>query len=264
MSKPVTSASAAGTAADALVLTEQRGRVLLITLNRPSAVNAINTALMDALWAAIRQLDQSSDLAAGVLSGGDKAFCSGMDLKAFAREGLPKGLHEFLARGSAKPLIAAVEGAALAGGFELALTCDLLVASTTARFGLPEARVGLFAGGGGLIRLVRRIPYGRAVEMALTGEPIDGDEAYRLGLVNQLTESGGAVTAAVAIADRIAACAPLSVRASRELIRQAWTATEDEFWELQRPFARSIFRSADAAEGARAFAEKRPPAWTGA
>jgi enoyl-CoA hydratase len=250
MSKPMTAASAAEDAADALVLTEQRGRVLLITLNRPSAVNAINTALMDALRAAIRQLDQSSDLAVGVLTGGDKAFCS--------------GLHEFLVHGSTKPLIAAVEGVALAGGFEFALTCDLLVASTTAKFGLPEARVGLFAGGGGLIRLVRRIPYGRAVEMALTGERIDGDEAYRLGLVNQLTEPGGAVTAAVAVADRIAACAPLSVRASRELIKQAWTASEEEFWELQRPFAKSVFRSADAAEGARAFAEKRPPAWTGA
>jgi enoyl-CoA hydratase len=249
---------------DALVLTETRGRVLVITLNRPRAVNAINTALMDALWAAVRQLEESPGLAVGVLSGGGTAFCSGMDLKAFAAEGLPKGLHEFYSQGSAKPLIAAVEGVALAGGFELALTCDLLVASTTARFGLPEARVGLFAAGGGLIRLARRIPYGRAVEMALTGSQIDGDEAYRLGLVNRLTEPGGAAAAAVAIAERVAACAPLSVRASRELIRQAWTATEEEFWELQRPLVKSVFRSADAAEGARAFAQKRPPAWTGA
>lgn len=249
---------------DDLVLTEARGRVLVITLNRPKAVNAINTALMKDLGAAIRQLDESPDLAAGVLSGGDAAFCSGMDLKAFAKEGLPKGLHEFYANGSTKPLIAAVEGVALAGGFELALTCDLLVASATARFGLPEARVGLFAAGGGLIRLARRIPYGRAVEMALTGDQIDGAEAYRLGLVNRLTEPGGATAAAVAIAEHVAACAPLSVRASRELISQAWTATEEEFWELQRPLIKTVFRSADAAEGSRAFAQKRPPAWTGA
>jgi enoyl-CoA hydratase/carnithine racemase len=245
------------------VLNEVRGRLLVITLNRPTAVNAIDSALMVALWAAIDMLDNSAELAAGVLTGSARAFCSGMDLKAFAKAGLPKGLHEFYSQGSKKPLIAAVEGVALAGGFELALTCDVLVASTTARFALPEARVGLFAAGGGLIRLPRRIPYGRAMELALTGDQMDGEEAYRLGLVNRLTEPGGALDAAIAIGERIAAAAPLSVQASRDLMRQAHTSTEEEFWELQRPLVRSVFRSSDAREGPRAFAEKRRPTWTG-
>jgi enoyl-CoA hydratase len=246
------------------VLCEVRGRLLVITLNRPAVINAIDTALMTELWAAIDQLDSSAALAAGVLTGGTDAFCSGMDLKAFAQVGLPAGLHDFLARGSRKPLIAAVEGVAFAGGFELALTCDVLVASTTARFAIPEVKVGLFAGGGGLIRLPRRIPYGRAMELALTGDQMDGEEAYRLGLVNRLTGPGGALDAAVSIGERIAAAAPLSVQASRDLMRQAHTSTEEDFWELQRPLIRTVFRSEDAKEGPRAFAEKRPPAWTGA
>lgn len=245
------------------VLSDVRGRLLVITLNRPAAVNAIDTALMKALWAAIDKLDTSPELAAGVLTGGPDAFCSGMDLKAFARTGLPEGLHEFYSQGSRKPLIAAVEGVAFAGGFELALTCDVLVASSTARFALPEARVGLFAAGGGLIRLPRRIPYGRAMELALTGDQMDGAEAYRLGLVNRLTEPGGALEVAIALGERIAAAAPLSVEASRDLMRRAHTSTEEEFWELQRPLIRTVFRSNDAKEGPRAFAEKRPPAWTG-
>jgi enoyl-CoA hydratase len=245
------------------VVTEADGPVLVITLNRPAAVNAIDTALVDGLAAAVERLDGSDELSAGILTGGGSAFCSGMDLKAFAKVGLPKGLHEFYANGSRKPLIAAVEGVALAGGFELALTCDIIVASTTARFGVPEVKVGLFAAGGGLIRLPRRIPYGMAMELALTGDPLGAADAHRLGLVNHLTEPGRALEKALELARRVAACAPLSLAASKELIARAHTHTEESFWELQRPLIRKVFRSNDAKEGARAFAAKRAPEWTG-
>lgn len=245
------------------VLTEAHGPVLVITLNRPAAVNAIDTALVDGLSAAIERLDTAGEFSVGILTGGDTAFCSGLDLKAFAKSGLPKGLHEFYANGSRKPLIAAVEGVALAGGLELALTCDIIVASTTARFGIPEVKVGLFAAGGGLIRLPRRIPYGTAMELALTGDPLNADDAHRLGLVNHLTEPGKALARTLELAGRMAACAPLSLAASKELIAQAHTHTEESFWELQRPLIRKVFRSNDAKEGPRAFAAKRAPDWTG-
>jgi enoyl-CoA hydratase len=245
------------------VLTEVRGRVLLITLNRPDAMNAINTALASGLLDAIEQLDGDDGLTAGVLTGAGRGFCSGMDLKAFAAEGPPQGFDTFLVHGSRKPLIAAVEGFALAGGLEVALTCDLLVAADNVKLGIPEAGVGLFAAGGALLRLPRRVPYGVAMEMALTADPISAEQAHQYGLVTRLAERGQAVDVALELAERIARNAPLSVAASKQLIRQTQGRTEEEFWEFQRSFTAQVFTSEDAKEGPRAFAQKRKPSWSG-
>jgi enoyl-CoA hydratase len=245
------------------VLTEVRDHVLIITINRPAAKNAIDGAVAEGLVAALAQLDANDDLFVGVLCGAGGAFCSGMDLKAFSGSGIPAGLDQVFREGSKKPLIAAVEGFALAGGLELALTCDLIVAARGAKFGIPEARVGLFAAGGGLFRLGRRLPYGVAMQMAITAAPITADEAHHHGLVAQLTEPGATVEAAIGLAEAVARNAPLAVAASKELIRQTSGLTEDESWELQKPHMRTVFRSNDAKEGPRAFAEKRAPAWSG-
>jgi enoyl-CoA hydratase len=245
------------------VLTEQRGRVLLITLNRPEAKNAINGALSSGLVAAVERLDGDAGLTAGVLTGAGGAFCAGMDLKAFARGEDIGPMMQFVRNGARKPLIGAIEGFALAGGLELALSCDLLVAAKGARLGIPEVGVGLFAAGGGLMRLPSRVGYGRAMELAVTGDPITADEAASLGLVARLAEPGQAVDVAMQLAERVAKNAPLAVAASKQLIRATQGVTEDEFWALQEPLQRSVFTSEDAKEGPRAFAEKRPPAWTG-
>ena len=163
------------------VLTETRGRVLLITLNRPDQMNAINTDLAQGLLAAVTQLDGDDGLTAGVLTGAGRGFCAGMDLKAFAQSGPPKGLGDFFENGAQKPIIAAIEGFALAGGLEMALACDLLVAADNVKFGIPEAGVGLFAAGGAVIRLPSRVGYLRAMEMALTADPITAQQARRGG-----------------------------------------------------------------------------------
>lgn len=245
------------------VLTEVRGRVLLITLNRPDQMNAINTDLAQGLLAAIEQLDGDDGLTAGVLTGAGRGFCSGMDLKAFAAGGPPQGFDEFLRNGSAKPLIAAIEGFALAGGLEVALTCDLLVAAEGVKIGIPEANVGLFAAGGALLRLPRRLPYGVAMEMALTADPITAEQALEYGLVARVAPKGEAVDVAMELAERIAKNAPLSVAASKVLIREQQGITEEEFWELQKPHMGKVFTSNDAKEGPAAFAQKRAPEWSG-
>lgn len=245
------------------VLTERRDRVLLITLNRPKARNAINTALAGALIAAIEELDSDDGLTAGVLTGAGGGFSAGMDLKAFATEGPPKGFDEFLRNGAKKPLIAAIEGFAVAGGLEIALTCDLLVAASGVKLGIPEVGVGLFAAGGALMRLPRRVPYGVAMEMALTGDPISAEKALEYGLVARVTEPGKAVDEAIALATRIARNAPLSVAASKQLLVDSFGRTEEEFWKHQIPAMRTVFVSDDAKEGPRSFAEKRAPKWTG-
>ncbi|MFP6655505.1 MAG: crotonase/enoyl-CoA hydratase family protein [Myxococcota bacterium] len=245
------------------VLTERRDRVLLITLNRPKAKNAINSAMAEALGAAIEELDNDKDLSAGVLTGADGGFSAGMDLKAFATEGMPKGFNEFLRDGSKKPLIAAIEGFALAGGLEIALTCDLLVAAKGVRLGIPEVGVGLFAAGGALMRLPRLVPYGVAMEMALTGDPISVEQAAEYGMVARIAEPGKAVDEALALAARIAKNAPLSVAASKQMIADSFGRTEAEFWKHQTPLIRELFSTDDAKEGPRAFAEKRAPKWTG-
>lgn len=245
------------------VLTEVKDRVLLITLNRPEAMNAINSELAEGLVAAVRQLDDDDGLTAGVLTGAGRGFCAGMDLKAFAASGPPRGLGEFFEHGARKPLIAAIEGFALAGGLEVALTCDLLVAANNVKLGIPEAGVGLFAGGGAVIRLPGRVPFAVAMEMALTADPITAEMAHAYGLVSRMTEPGHAVEAAMELAERIARNAPLSVLTSKTVIRETHGMTEAEAWEFQRPLLAKVFSSNDAKEGSRAFAEKRTPTWSG-
>jgi len=245
------------------VLVEKHDRVLLITLNRPEAMNAINSALGQGVVAAVQQLDGDDSLTAGVLTGSGKGFCAGMDLKAFLKEGMPEGFNEFIQNGAKKPLIAAIEGFALAGGLEIALACDLLVASKGVKLGIPEVGVGLFAAAGALMRLPRRVPYGVAMEMALTADPITAEQGLEYGLVSRVTERGEAADVAMELAARIARNAPLSVAASKQLLRETAGRTEAEFWEYQAPLMRDVFTSEDAKEGPRAFAEKRPPNWSG-
>lgn len=245
------------------VLTERRGRVLLVILNRPDARNAINSELTEGLIGAMEELDDDDGLTAAVLTGAGKGFCSGMDLKAFAASGPPRGLPRILEEGAVKPMIAAIEGFAMAGGLELALTCDLLVAARGAKLGIPEAGVGLFAAGGGLFRLPQRVPYGVAMEMALTADPITAEQAFEYGLVTRLADPGQAVDVALALAERIARNAPLAVATSKRLVRASQGCTEGEFWAMQKPQIPGVFSSEDAKEGPRAFAEKRAPAWSG-
>jgi enoyl-CoA hydratase len=248
---------------ESAVLTEVRGRVLIITLNRPDQMNAINTALAQGLLAAVEQLDTDPNLTVGVLTGAGRGFCAGMDLKAFATEGPPIGMDQFIRTGSQKPLIAAIEGFALAGGLELALACDLLVAAAGVKIGIPEVGVGLFAAGGGLVRLPRVLPYGVAMELALTADPITAEQAHAYGLVSRVAEKGGALDAAVTLAERIAKNAPLGVAASKQLVRSSLDQTEAEFWEYQKAFVGKVFTSQDAKEGPAAFAQKRQPNWSG-
>ena len=245
------------------VLTEQRGRVLLITLNRPEAMNAINGDLSHGLWNAVLQLNNDPGLTAGVLTGAGRGFCAGMDLKAFARGEDIGPMQTFIQNGAAKPLIGAIEGFALAGGLELALACDLLVAAKGVKLGIPEVGVGLFAAGGGLLRLPSRVGYGKAMEMAITGDPITAEVGEQYGLIARVSEKGEAVTVAMELAERVAKNAPLAVAASKQLIKAAVAISEAEFWKLQGTMMGSVFGSEDAKEGPRAFAEKRAPQWTG-
>ena len=245
------------------VLTEQRGRVLLITLNRPEAMNAINGDLSHGLWNAVLQLNNDPGLTAGVLTGAGRGFCAGMDLKAFARGEDIGPMQTFIQNGAAKPLIGAIEGFALAGGLELALACDLLVAAKGVKLGIPEVGVGLFAAGGGLLRLPSRVGYGKAMEMAITGDPITAEVGEQYGLIARVSEKGEAVTVAMELAERVAKNAPLAVAASKQLIKAAVAISEAEFWKLQGTMVGSVFGSEDAKEGPRAFAEKRAPQWTG-
>lgn len=245
------------------VLTECRDRVLVITLNRPSQMNAINGELAASLWATVQELNSDPELTAGVLTGNGRGFCSGMDLKAFARGEDIGPMFEFIQAGSEKPLIGAIEGFALAGGLELALTCDLLVAAKGAKLGIPEVKVGLFAAGGGLIRLPSRVGYGKAMEMAITGDPISAEDGATYGLISRLAEPGEALAGAIELAERIAGNAPLGVAASKKIIGASVGATEPELWEIQRSLQMSVFTSSDAVEGPAAFAEKRKPNWSG-
>ncbi|MEM7219592.1 MAG: crotonase/enoyl-CoA hydratase family protein [Pseudomonadota bacterium] len=246
------------------VLVERRGRVMIITLNRPEAMNAINGALSHGLMAAIEELNDDADLTAGVITGAGRAFCSGMDLKAFARGEDIGPLTTFIRQGSKKPLIAAIEGFAIAGGCEIALTCDLLVASAGAKIGIREVKVGLFAAAGGVFRLPARVGATKAMEMALTGEPITAEAALDAGMLSEVTEAGGALDAAIGWAERVAENAPLAVSASKELVRAAASGIDEEaLWKLQIPLQKAVLKSNDAKEGPKAFAEKRAPNWTG-
>jgi len=249
-----------------VLLVEERGRVLVLTLNRPRARNAISLELATALGEALESLDQRDDLSVAVLTGAGGFFCAGMDLKGFARGEIPiiegKGFAGLVERPPRKPLIAAVEGYALGGGFEIALACDLIVADTTATFGLPETKRGLTAGAGGLLRLAQRIPYHRAMELVLTGRMMPAEEALEYGLLTSVADEGGALAAALELADRIAENAPLALQASKRVIQESPDWPLEEKFARQWPIVDPIRKSNDAREGATAFAEKRAPVWT--
>ncbi|MFC0531219.1 crotonase/enoyl-CoA hydratase family protein [Phytohabitans kaempferiae] len=250
------------------VRTEEHGRILLVTIDRPEARNAINTAAAEGIAAALTELDQRDDLSVGVLTGAGKGFCAGMDLKAFlagerpAAEG--RGFAGIVERPPAKPLIAAVEGFAVAGGFEIALACDLIVAAEDAKFGLPEVRRGLLPGGGGLLRLPTRIPYAIALEWILTGKLVTAREAHAAGLVNRLTETGSALESALGLAQEIARNAPLAIRAAKRIVVESPAWPPEEAFARQAEIYEPVRSSQDAVEGARAFTEKRAPDWRGA
>ncbi len=243
--------------------TERRGNVLVITLQRPEVKNAINSEMSLGVLEALEALDGDDALRVGVLTGAGGTFCAGMDLKAFARDGLPDRVDDIFRLGCRKPLIAAIEGVAVGGGLELALVADLLVASREARFGSPEVRFGLFPGGGALLRLPRDLPRSLVAEMALTGEPLSAQAALDHGLIVRMCEPGQTLDAALELAAAIARNAPLGVEAVKRILRLAPGRSEDEVWPLQRELVDAVFHSDDSQEGARAFAEKRPPAWTG-
>src|SRR3954469_19249510 len=249
------------------VLTERRDGVLLITLNRPQARNAVNSALAHAVAAALDELDSDDELKVSVLTGAGGSFCAGMDLKAFVAGESPhvegRGFAGIAQRSSRKPLIAAIEGYALAGGLEVALSCDVIVAASDARLGIPEVKRGLIAAAGALIRLPSRIPFHVAMELALTGDPIGAERAHAVGLVNRLAEPGQAVDAALEVASAIAVNGPLAVDASKKIVSAAQDWTEEQAWREQAETAAAIMGSEDAREGATAFAEKRAPVWRG-
>lgn len=249
------------------VLTERRDGVLIVTINRPDARNAVNGGVANGMSAAMDELDGDDDLRVGIVTGAGGYFSAGMDLKAFVSGESPyagdRGFAGIAQRSSRKPLIAAVEGFALAGGFEIALSCDLIVASREARFGIPEVKRSLVAAAGALIRLPKRIPYHFAMELALTGEPIGAERAHAIGIVNRLAEPGSALDTALELAAQITKNAPLALIASKQILQQSANWTEEEAWERQGEISGPVFVSEDAREGATAFAEKRDPVWRG-
>jgi enoyl-CoA hydratase len=248
------------------VLTEVRGGVLIVTINRPEAKNAMNKNAAELISAAMDRLDAEPALRVAVLTGAGGTFCSGMDLKGFLRGETPSipgrgfgGLSQWTQN---KPVIAAVEGYALAGGMELAMACDLIVAASTAKFGIPEAKRGLVAAGGGVLVLPRQVPPRIAMELALTGDFISAQRAYELGFINRVVE-GSVLDAAIELAERVAENGPLSLAATKQVIRTSHNWADDVMWQNQMDIVGPVFVSKDAREGATAFAEKRKPAWTG-
>jgi enoyl-CoA hydratase/carnithine racemase len=250
------------------VLTERRAPgVLLITLNRPEARNAVNGALARGLADALEELDRDPELALGILIGAGQGFSAGMDLKAFvAGEDVHvsgRGFAGITQRAADKPLIAAIEGFAVAGGLEVALACDLIVAARGARIGIPEVKRGLVAAAGALLHLPRRIPYHVAMELALTGDPISAERAHELGLVNRVAEPGQALPTALELAHQVAGNGPLALAASKRVVAAQHGWGPGEMWERQHEITAPVFSSEDAREGAVAFAEKRDPVWRG-
>ncbi|GAA4094968.1 crotonase/enoyl-CoA hydratase family protein [Nonomuraea soli] len=249
------------------VLVEVADGVAVITINRPQARNAVNGAVARGIAAALDELDARADVSAYVLTGAGGYFSAGMDLKGFLTGDFPhvegRGFGGITERPPAKPLVAAVEGYALAGGFELVLSCDIVVASSEAKFGLPEPKRGLVAGAGGIMRLPHRIPYHVAMEIALTGDHYPAARLYELGLVNQITEPGQALTGAVELARKIAANAPLALAATKKVVIESQDWALDEMFKKQGAIINPVFGSKDAMEGAAAFAEKRAPVWKG-
>ena len=251
---------------DNVVFTEVEDGVLIVTMNRPEAKNAMSKALAEGISAAMDRLEAEDDLRCAILTGAGGTFCSGMDLKGFLRGERPSiegrgfgGLTEWTPK---KPVIAAVDGYALAGGMELALSCDLIVANSGSKFGIPEAKRGLAAAAGGLIKLPRQIPPRIAMELALTGNFIDAKRAYELGFINRIVE-GPALEGAKELARTIAENGPLALIASKAIVRDSHSWSDDEMWQKQAAYIAPVFVSADAREGSLAFAEKRKPNWQG-
>jgi enoyl-CoA hydratase len=249
------------------VLRERRERVLVITINRPEQRNAVNATVAQGIAAGLDELDADPELTLGVITGAGKGFSAGMDLKAFVAGesawAADRGFAGIAQRASAKPLIAAIEGFAVAGGLEIALACDMIVAARDARLGIPEVKRSLVAAGGALLRLPRLLPRTIAMELALTGEPISAERAHQLGMVNRLAEPGEALEAALELAAEITPNAPLALAASKRILVESVDWPESEFWARQAEIVGPVMASEDAREGARAFAEKRAPVWRG-
>lgn len=248
------------------LLTSAEDGVLVITINRPEAKNAMNRAAAEGIAAALDRLDSDDDLRVAIITGAGGTFCSGMDLKGFLRGERPtvegRGFGGLVEAPPKKPLIAAVDGYALAGGLELMIACDLVVANSGAKFGIPEVKRGLAAGAGGLMLLPDLIPHKVAMELALTGEFIDAPRAYELGLVNRVTD-GPALDAAKQLAAAINANGPLAVRVSKQIVEESRGWSRAERWARQAELLPQVFMSEDAREGSLAFAEKRAPNWKG-
>jgi len=251
----------------AVVELERRDHIALVTLNRPEARNAINPEVSQTMAALLDDIESDVELRAVVLTGRGEVFSAGADLKVVAAGNANEiargkgGFAGIVTRDFPKPVIAAVNGPALAGGFEIVLSCDVVVAADTARFGIPEVKRGLMAAAGGLIRLPKRVPLAIALELAMTGDPVDADRALQLGLVNRVVPVGRVVDEAIDLANRIGENSPIAVRNSRRLVREASELSEAEGWTRTLELMMPVFESGDAVEGATAFAEKRPPVW---
>jgi enoyl-CoA hydratase len=251
---------------DERILTDRRGHVLVVTINRPEARNAFDAKSSEALEAAADRIDAEDDIFVAVITGAGGHFSAGADLKAAARgerAAVKRGGFGWFGRPPAKPVIAAVEGYAVGGGFELCLSCDLIVASKTAQFGLPEVRHNVVAVGGGLFRLPRRMPYHLAMELALTGEFRDADFMHRWGVVNRVVEAGEAVNEAVRWAEALQVNGPTALAASKQIMFHSPDWTDEEAWRSQMAYAQTALASEDRKEGLAAFAEKRRPVWKG-
>ena len=259
--------AAADGAVEEPVLSERRGTVLLITLNRPEVRNAVNAALAAGVAGALEELDADDGLAVGVLTGAGGFFCAGMDLGAFVKGESPyfgdRGFAGIAQRAARKPLIAAIEGFAVAGGLEIALACDLIVAAKGAKMDIPEVKRSIVASGGALLRLPRRMPYHVVMELALTGDHQPAERFHELGLVNHLVEPGGALDGALELAARLTANGPLALAASKQILQEQFDWSSAEMWERQRAIAGPVMASEDAREGASAFKERREPVWRG-
>ncbi len=248
------------------ILTDIQDGFIIVTINRPEAKNAMTKAAAEGIRAAMEQLDNDNSLNAGILTGAGGTFCSGMDLKGFLRGETPAvkgyGFGGITEKGPEKPLIAAVEGYALAGGLELALACDLCVANDKAKFGIPEVKRSLVAAAGGVLNLQKVVGKRLAMEMALTGDFFTAQRAYEMGFVNRLTD-GAALDAAIELAATVAANGPLALKATKKIINESYDWSSDEMWKKQMEISGPVFVSEDAKEGSLAFAEKRKPNWKG-
>lgn len=248
------------------LLVEHRDDTLVLTINRPKARNSVDARTAQAIAKALDDFDNDDELTVAVLTGAGGTFCAGMDLKGFASGdtvATHRGMLGATERPPAKPMIAAVEGWAVAGGCELALSCDLIVAADDAKFGIPEVKRGIVAAAGGLRRLPLALPYHVAMELALTGEPLTARRAHELGMVNRLVEPGSALSGALDLASAIKRNGPLAVRTSKQIMSTAAGWNDPAFWARQQESADMILASDDALEGATAFAEKREPKWRG-